>query len=576
MDFGGQIYLPWQLSEGKVLYKDVVSNFGPLSPYFNSLWFTIFGISLTTVIITNMVILFLCTLILYKIIRDATDNYTATLSCSIFLIGFGFADLGGYGNSNFICPYCHELTHGILLSLLLILLFSRAIYQFHFKYIILLGLCLGMIFLGKSEIFISIIPVVFIGMLLMQMSNRLSHRHLFIVSFIVIITMLATIIYFFLLLSLHMPPIQAFKGVINNWIALLGSKAVNLPQYKTWSGFDKPWENLLRMGRDFVRIVVFTGAIATLDVTIKMKGRSRTGLILGLTGIILLCIVAPYLYLKKFQIFVPFYTLGPALPLIALLGAAILTAICWRQRADPITLARFGPLCMLAAFAFGLSGKVLLNCGLPGLGFAHAMPATIFLVVVLLSVGPQFLKEWQGRGNLFRNLVTIALIIDTAFLFSISNSFYNKKSFPIGKNGDTILTYGPDTESQGYNISMLIEQLRKLPPKATFLIIPEGVMINYLLRKPCPIPFTNFMPVELEIFGETTILKALKENSPDYIVLHQKEAHWENYFSMDKSHGEIIKAWIERNYFNIWEIGTGKDKLSIQRNNLKSGNMENK
>src|SRR6266700_6309518 len=39
IDFGRELYVPWQLSAGKVLYTDVAYFNGPLSPYFNSLCF---------------------------------------------------------------------------------------------------------------------------------------------------------------------------------------------------------------------------------------------------------------------------------------------------------------------------------------------------------------------------------------------------------------------------------------------------------------------------------------------------------------------------------------------------------
>ena len=39
IDFGRELYVPWQLTLGKVLYRDVQSYYGPLSPYINALWF---------------------------------------------------------------------------------------------------------------------------------------------------------------------------------------------------------------------------------------------------------------------------------------------------------------------------------------------------------------------------------------------------------------------------------------------------------------------------------------------------------------------------------------------------------
>src|SRR5262245_41248360 len=57
VDFGHELYIPWQLSEGRVLYRDIAYFMGPLSQYFNALMFAVFGVSLTTLIFVNLAIL---------------------------------------------------------------------------------------------------------------------------------------------------------------------------------------------------------------------------------------------------------------------------------------------------------------------------------------------------------------------------------------------------------------------------------------------------------------------------------------------------------------------------------------
>jgi hypothetical protein len=45
VDFGVQLYLPWRLSTGTVLYRDVAYlTGGPLSQYYHALLFQIFGV----------------------------------------------------------------------------------------------------------------------------------------------------------------------------------------------------------------------------------------------------------------------------------------------------------------------------------------------------------------------------------------------------------------------------------------------------------------------------------------------------------------------------------------------------
>src|SRR5205085_4695112 len=57
VDFGRELYVPWQLSQGKVLYRDIAYFNGPLSAYFNSFLFRTLGVSLLTLVVANIAIL---------------------------------------------------------------------------------------------------------------------------------------------------------------------------------------------------------------------------------------------------------------------------------------------------------------------------------------------------------------------------------------------------------------------------------------------------------------------------------------------------------------------------------------
>jgi len=54
IDFGEQVYLAWQISEGKVIYKDLAYLYGPFSGYLHGLIFKLFGPGILTLAIFNM------------------------------------------------------------------------------------------------------------------------------------------------------------------------------------------------------------------------------------------------------------------------------------------------------------------------------------------------------------------------------------------------------------------------------------------------------------------------------------------------------------------------------------------
>src|SRR5215217_4972709 len=66
-DFGRELYVPWQLSQGKVLYRDIAYFNGPLSPYFNALIFKLLGPGLMKLASVNIAILIAIEFMLYRL-----------------------------------------------------------------------------------------------------------------------------------------------------------------------------------------------------------------------------------------------------------------------------------------------------------------------------------------------------------------------------------------------------------------------------------------------------------------------------------------------------------------------------
>src|SRR5258707_8479 len=125
IDFGSQLYLPWKLSSGSVLYRDEMYMVGgPLSQYLNAALFNLFGVSLRTLIVSNLAITSALLVIIYKRFLVASDALTSTIICVGIVIGFAFAQYDDIGNYNYVPPYCHEIVHGLALSVLAIALMS--------------------------------------------------------------------------------------------------------------------------------------------------------------------------------------------------------------------------------------------------------------------------------------------------------------------------------------------------------------------------------------------------------------------------------------------------------------------
>ena len=125
IDFGKELYVPWRLSQGALMYRDVDDYYGPLSQHINAAMFAMFGPGLLVLVICNLLIFAAIVITLYFLCRRAWGSFAALVSCAIFVSVFGFGQYVGIGNYNYATPYSHESTHGLLVCLLLVYAISR-------------------------------------------------------------------------------------------------------------------------------------------------------------------------------------------------------------------------------------------------------------------------------------------------------------------------------------------------------------------------------------------------------------------------------------------------------------------
>ena len=116
VDFGRELYVPWRLIEGDVLYRDIAYFNGPLSPYWNALWFNLAGDSLQTLMVVNAVLTGLFAVLLHRLVQVLSGPVAAGATLLFFFPMFACGHFPGTGNYNFLTPYSHEITHGLFLG----------------------------------------------------------------------------------------------------------------------------------------------------------------------------------------------------------------------------------------------------------------------------------------------------------------------------------------------------------------------------------------------------------------------------------------------------------------------------
>ena len=536
IDFGRELYLPWQINEGRVLYRDLASLFGPLSPYVNALWFRLFGTSLLTLALCNTAIFAATVAGIHHLVRIATDRVTAIAASLSTMVLFGFSQYGPVGNYNFVTPYSHEATHGIALSVAALVSLRYALAKQSHSLYAVAGLCFGLTLLTKPEIAIALAAGILTGWLtasivaVRERSARVSGVVMFLAAAV------TPSLLFFLYFAMQMSPEQAFQGTTGAWAPLFGTGITVNQFYRQGMGLDAPVRNA------GVMILAFAGFLAFVAAAIAISGSSaiRTARERVLRIVLLIVVFAA---LRR-------GTFATALPLVVL-ASLVASLVFISRRTDREGVVQHLPLVMWSAFALLLLAKMGSNARFFHYGFYLALPGTVAAISLTMWVIPHFLTSWKSAtaARSFRELVLFALAAVIAPYLGLSHGWHRSKTIAIGSGTDRF--YATTLSPQGTLVRDALAALEQTAnPGATLAVMPEGVMLNYLLRLDSPLRVITLMPPEMMAFGEDDVLRSLATTPPDFVLLIDRDVSEYGYpaFGTDRRYGLRITSWVNEHY----------------------------
>jgi hypothetical protein len=542
VDFGRELYVPWRLAEGDTLYRDLAWFNGPLSPHLNALLFRVFGVSLSTLVWANLALLAALVTMLYRLFADLAGRVAATSACVVLLAVFGFGHFVFFGNYNWVTPYSHEATHGTFLgfaSLAALHAWGRGARP---AWLVLAGLCLGLAFLTKAEVFLgALLGAGTAFALLVQRVPELRGsfgRHLALLGG----AALAPVLLAFGLLALSLPVGEAFTATLGSWPSVLANEASELAYYERGMGLDRPAEKLAQLARWALgwSVALAPGAVLAFFV------RGRLAWLGVLVGVTLAVRLGGSLVLGKPE---DWLWLGAPLPLFMLVaGAAWLVALRHLPRGGELELG-------LVAFGLAMLAKMILNARLVHYGFVLALPATMVVVLALTSWVPARLAARGADGGVFRAAALGVLIAGFHACFGVEREILGRKTVRVGSGGDAFLAEDFHGVRGPLVVRVLADLERRVPPDGTLAVFPEGVMLNYLTRRRNPTRYVNFMPPEVLFFGEPRMLAAFEADPPDVVVLVHKDTTEYGFRFFGPSYGQRLASWIQRDYRPVERLG---------------------
>jgi hypothetical protein len=358
VDFGVQLYLPWKLSTGAVLYRDVAYlTGGPLSQYYHAFLFRVFGVSLLTIIVSNLAILVLLVAMIYVFFYRISDAWTATMVGLGLVLVFAFGQYRSLGTFNYISPYSHEIVHGVVLAVAVLWLLSRWLLEEKMAVVLLAGMGSGLVLLTKPEVFAALALAQVTALALFWLGKKkpvLLARSVLAMAGGAVLPLAAFFVYFIQHENLR----QSLRSVLWAWVPILRHAADN--EFYRWClGLSAPGYHIEMILVETVELAAILGIYAALCLIKRPAWLARAVLMLAA------------LEIGNLSLAFNWSQCAYVLPALCLASLGLLLWQAWKKG-----LGEVQPLPLLwGVFSLALLAKLGIYPRLWHYGFVLAMPA---------------------------------------------------------------------------------------------------------------------------------------------------------------------------------------------------------
>ncbi len=561
IDWGRELYTALSVSEGQGIPLDVLLLFGPVSPLINGTILRVVTQSTAAILTSNLVFLLVAMILVYDIASWLFGHRSAFMASVLFLFLSGFPHLVRVGNYNFLTPYSHGLTHGLVLGLLALASVFRALRRDNPVWWSLAGVATGLAVCTKPETGLSALLMLFAAIILggFLRSEKLGPWIVAPVSLAVALGITAHSVN----RLTGAPPSVVFEP----YRSAAEVASLDYPFYRLMGEF----------GGSLARLLVGLGVVVFLALFVLLPGRhsapdrrshgrpigTRVRFWSSAAGgalFLVLTLSFPFAWLQLAKT-LPWVTVGTFL--------LCLRTIAGRRRGlSRNQIQRAAELGLLALFSTTLLAKMGLDPHFDHYGFALAAPACLLGFGLLSHDLPARVRLARGlslRARCVAPALTVFLVLSAA---SQSAAFYVRRTHPVGVRPDRMLAFAPEFDPRSVAFSRTLDMLsgsRRFRTGA--VVLPEGSMFHYMLRAPSAIPVASLMPLEIQVLGDDRVIRLIESGHPDLIVFIEPDfSSWE----IEGLHGTDpytkVRTWIENEYCRISESAepnSGPDRLQV-------------
>jgi hypothetical protein len=538
VDFGRELYIPWRVAHGAVLFRDVDDFYGPLSQYFNAALFAVFGPGLMVLVAANLAVYAAILSVLSVLFRRAWGPAAALVAVAVFIAVFSFSQLTTTSNYNYATPYAHETTHGLLVCLLLLAVLGGWIERATVVRSFFAGGLLGLAAVLKPEFLLAgSLAIAAAAALRWRLAGRRGWRPL--VAGIAGAAL--PTVFFTGYFAFYFPPGAALRRASRGWLNAVGStNFFRDPAEQGFLGFDRP---LLHLEAQAKSTLAALGMLTLLAGAAWAVERIRDGRVRAS-----LAAVLPAALGFAAWLWIPWVEIGRCLLGLAALYGVFKLAAFFRAEIPAREFRMQSARLLLAVLGAALMARMVLNGRVYQYGYYQAAIAGMLVPAVLLGEAPAWLRLGRIGRAVFVAGTLLLIGSGTVRIAVLSRQMLRNKTLAIGEGRDLFYAFPPRLYPYSDVVRVLSGYFREQPGDKTLVVLPEGQMINYLARKRSPVAPYAFFAAATADGREAGIVEQLDRHPPDYVAFIKEDLEEYGIRTYGDDSGKLIVGWLAEHY----------------------------